>query len=461
MHSQESASQLNSSGMHCDDEVKSPDAVEVNTHPEEEYHPKYESEYINISVPLYQEYWMNSVRKDLHRVKQKGLSEFVASVHLPGLKTPPPSVPSSVSSPSDQQVKSYALWQELPQAKDLLNSLTAREIQLQEAMFELIVSEASYQKSLVVAVNVFQWSAELKQTLSRVEHHVLFSNLKEVCRVSERFLQDLESHLKLDVMMSQAGDIVLNNQKSFQQVYVPYVTNMMYQEALITQLLHSNKKFARILNKLEKDPLCQRQTLKSFLILPFQRITRMILLLENILKRVGGLCLYVSNVKEAIEAVRKIVAECDRNVQQMKSTEFLVYLQKFVDFRSVKSIPLITKGRHLLQEGPLKQLILGGNQKVSVVSRRDVYIHLFNDLLLLSLKSGQQFIVQDHALFPANVRAEGIKTEIFGLPPDSLLLHLTKNQNKSSTSIILAARTRLEKETWIKRLSSESKNEMP
>lgn len=53
-------------------------------------------------------------------------------------------------------------------------------------MFELIVSEASYQKSLVVAVNVFQCSAELKRILSRVEHHVLFSNLKEVCRVSER-----------------------------------------------------------------------------------------------------------------------------------------------------------------------------------------------------------------------------------------------------------------------------------
>ncbi|KAI7807592.1 putative rho guanine nucleotide exchange factor 19 [Triplophysa rosa] len=450
MYSQESASQLNSSSMH----------LEVNTL-QEEYLPKYESEYINVSVPLYQEYWMNSVRKDLHRAKQKGLSELVASIHLPGLKTPPPSGPSSASSPSDQQVKSYALWQELPQAKDLLNSLTAREIQLQEAMFELIVSEASYQKSLVVAVNVFQCSAELKQTLSRVEHHALFSNLKEVCRVSERFLQDLESHLKQDVVMSQAGDIVLNHQKSFQQVYVPYITNMMYQEALITRLLYSNKKFALILKKLEKDPLCQRQTLKSFLILPFQRITRMTLLLENILKRVGGLCLNVSHVKEAIEAVRKIVTECDRNVQQMKSTEFLVCLHKFVDFRSVKSIPLITRGRHMLQEGPLKQLILGGNHKVSVVSRKDVYIHLFNDLLLLSLKSGQRFIVQDHALFPANVHAEGIKTEIFGLPPDSFLLHLTKNHNKSSTSIILAARTRLEKETWIKRLSSDSKNEMP
>ncbi len=47
------------------------------------------------------------------------------------------------------------------------------------------MSEASYQKSLIVALNVFQCSTELKQTLSRVQHHVLFSNLKDVCRVSE------------------------------------------------------------------------------------------------------------------------------------------------------------------------------------------------------------------------------------------------------------------------------------
>ncbi|KAK9973508.1 hypothetical protein ABG768_024234 [Culter alburnus] len=445
-----------SSDMLCEEnEMKREDAMEVNAEQEESYVANFESEYINSSVPLYQEYWMSSVKKDLHRAQHTGLSELVTSMRLPGLKTPPPLSPTSVLSPPGLQAKPYALWQELPQVKGLLNSLSAQEIQLQEAMFELIVSEASYQKSLVVALNVFQCSAELKQTLSRVQHHVLFSNLKDVCRVSERILQDLESHLRQDVVMSRVGDIVLKHQQDFQQVYVPYITNMMYQEAVITQLLQGNRKFALILKKLEKDPQCQRQTLKSFLILPFQRITRMTLLLENILKRAKGVCPNVSNLTEAIEAVRKIVEECDRSVQQMKRTELLVCLDKLVDFGNVKSIPLITRGRHLIQEGTLKQLIIGGNHKVSVVSRRDVYIHLFNDLLLLSVRSGNRFVVQDHALFPDNVHAEEIKTTILGLPPDSLLLHLTKNHNRSSTALIFAARTRLEKETWIKVLSSK------
>lgn len=74
---------------------------------------------------------MKSVKKDLHRAQQMGISELVTSMQLPGLKTSPLS-PSSVLSPPGRQAKPYALWQELPQVKSLLNSLSAQEIQLQE-----------------------------------------------------------------------------------------------------------------------------------------------------------------------------------------------------------------------------------------------------------------------------------------------------------------------------------------
>ncbi|KAF7248091.1 Rho guanine nucleotide exchange factor 5 [Varanus komodoensis] len=43
--------------------------------------------------------------------------------------------------------------------------------------------------------------------------------------------------------------------------------------------------FQQVLERLESDPVCQRLSLKSFLILPFQRITRLKLLLQNILKK--------------------------------------------------------------------------------------------------------------------------------------------------------------------------------
>lgn len=55
--------------------------------------------------------------------------------------------------------------------------------------------------------------------------------------VSCRFLMDLEQRLGQSVLISQIGDVVLGHCPQFRSLYVPYVTNMMYQEALVNQLL--------------------------------------------------------------------------------------------------------------------------------------------------------------------------------------------------------------------------------
>lgn len=136
-------------------------------------------------------------------------------------------------------------------------------------MFELIGSEASYMRSLGVAVKYFFLSKALKQTLSPMEHHILFSNIHHVmaasekwdsqytsffffliilllvvlalllsrCHLSSRFLMDLEIRLGESVLIGQVGDVVLRHCPEFHRLYVPYVTNMMYQEALVNQLL--------------------------------------------------------------------------------------------------------------------------------------------------------------------------------------------------------------------------------
>lgn len=439
-----------------DEDKRSTDDSREET--QEPFQLKFESKCIKI-VPLYQEYWMKCMKADLHKVQHKRLADVV-SLGLAGLPSPQTPSPTNVSSPPGLNVAPYALWQEQPEVKRsrLLHLLAPSDVRLQEAIFELIVSETSYQKSLRVAVGLFQCSAELKATLPPVQNHVLFSNLKEVCRVSEGFLLDLETRLGQNVVMSKVGDIVLNHKSSFRRVYVPYVTNMMYQEALIAKLLLENKKFALTVKKLEKDPVCQRQTLKSFLVLPFQRITRLRLILENILKRTDERSADVSYLNQAIEAVREIVVECDGSVQRMKRTEELVSLEKLLDFGNVKSVPLIISGRHLIQAGGLKKLTVKSHHTSgSTVSRTDIYLHLFNDLLLFSLKTlhGQRFSVQDYATFPAHVRVEELKNQMLGLPPEAFLLRLTQNHSKTATAIILAAPTRLERDTWFQLLSSQ------
>lgn len=430
----------------------------------------FQSKFINF-FPLYQDYCLQEVKDDIFRLTKSFVTELITPQYLQGLQSRfNPScepeatnlqlnlaeVPSSPPVHQPIRVTPCTLWHDLEEVKasGLLSSLTNREIRLQESMFELIGSEASYLRSLRVAVNHFYAAKVLRKSLSKREHHVLFSNIHGVMAASEKFLMDLEIRLGESVLMTQVGDIVLQHCPEFHSLYVPYVTNMMYQEALINQLLHQNRDFLNSIKKLESDPVCQKQNLKSFLVLPFQRITRMKLILESILKLTEPGSDSVLNLKRAIKAIHEIVSDCDRGVQKMKQIEELVSLEMQMDFGKVRSVPLVVSGRFLVHQGPVRQLTLeiASSSKISFTS---VYLHLFNNLLIISSKKDQRFTVLDHAEFPAQVHLEPLKAEVLGLPRESFLLHVSQSQTKQSKAIILVPSSRPDKEAWTKLLSKQ------
>jgi neuronal guanine nucleotide exchange factor len=79
-----------------------------------------------------------------------------------------------------------SLWAELPQVKEsgLLPTLDPAERRLQEAIFEIVSSEASYLKSLNVLVFHFASSAHLSagpnSLLSPEDRAAIFSNVVQV-----------------------------------------------------------------------------------------------------------------------------------------------------------------------------------------------------------------------------------------------------------------------------------------
>ncbi|XP_034544264.1 rho guanine nucleotide exchange factor 19 isoform X2 [Notolabrus celidotus] len=405
---------------------------------EEVLNVTFQSKFIDF-FPLYQDYCLQEVKEDIFRLTSF-VSELITPQYLQGLQSRlNPSCKSEAASPQlnpDEaspsshlpqpiRVTPCTLWQDLEEVKvsGLLGSLTTREIRLQESLFELIGSEASYLRSLRVAVNHFYKSKELRKSLSKREHHVLFSNIHGVMAASEKFLMDLEIRLGENVLMSQVENIVLQHCPEFHSLYVPYVTNMMYQEALISQLLQQNRDFLNSIKKLESDPVCQRQSLKSFLVLPFQRITRMKLILESVLKLTEQGSDSVLNLEKAIEAIHE-------------------------------SVPLVVSGRFLVHQGPMRQLTLEAaySSKTSFIS---VYLHLFNNLLIISSKKDQRFTVLDHAEFPTHVHLEPLKAEVLGLPRESFLLHLSQSRTGQPTAMILVTHSRSDKEEWIQLLSKQ------
>uniref|UniRef100_A0AAR2JNS3 Rho guanine nucleotide exchange factor (GEF) 19 n=1 Tax=Pygocentrus nattereri TaxID=42514 RepID=A0AAR2JNS3_PYGNA len=313
-----------------------------------------------------------------------------------------PSNLSPSSSFRSSRGSAFSLWQDIPDVRGSgeLDNFSNEERKLQEAKFELVTSEASYIRSLTIAVDHFMMSPELTECLGTQERQWLFSKLPDVKDVSEKFLQDLEHRLEADILRFDVCDIVLEHCPALRRVYLPYVTNQAYQEQTYQRLLQENPRFPGILARLEEDPICQRLPLTSFLILPFQRITRLKMLVENILKRTTPGSRDEDTATKAFNELKKIIKECNSSVQSMKRMEELIHLNKKIHFEG-KIFPLISQSRWLVKHGELLEVdmqtmsISGSKFKLPT---RPVYLHLFNDCLLLSRrKDTWKFMVFVHA----------------------------------------------------------------
>ncbi|XP_070821891.1 trichohyalin isoform X2 [Chaetodon trifascialis] len=377
-----------------------------------------------------------------HPHSYTGSITSVKSLPLPE----PPKHERRSSSPrlSISLTQSSTLWRELPGVRNSaeLEELTEDETRLQEVRFEVVTSEASYCRSLDIVVEHFVKSKQLGVLLTTQDRNWLFSRLADVRAISHSFLSKLEERVESDIMHFTVCDIIARHCQRFKMVYVPYLTNQSYQDATYQRLMNENPGFKRIVEKLERSPVCQRLPLRSFLVLPFQRITRIKLLVQNIVKRTTPGTPESTQAIKAMKLLEKLIQESNDSITQMKSIESLVSLSAKVDFEC-RTLPLISQSRRLVREGPVTELMDFSLKD----TERNIYLHLFNDYLLLSLqKEGGRFTVIDHSPV-SDLRVENCRVKLHSLQKNLFRLHM------SHKALLLRTDTQSDKLRWISALS--------
>ncbi|VDN95891.1 unnamed protein product [Rodentolepis nana] len=231
-------------------------------------------------------------------------------------------------------------WSEMPEVLtgNIVSTMSRHEIQLQEAMFEVITSEASYYRSLQVLIEHFYSAPEfdcsksaptnadsfadndsesnvppsnesrqsssgistragsissaadlgapvVKAVLSPTEKHHLFSNVLLICMASERFLKDLEERWSSQKpLLNEVCDLIVKHAGSVQfDPYLTYLRNQTYQVAAYRRL-NLREDFQKAIARMHAHPEVGKNRLDSFLALPMQRLTRLKLLVEVIQK---------------------------------------------------------------------------------------------------------------------------------------------------------------------------------
>uniref|UniRef100_A0A8C6SF14 Rho guanine nucleotide exchange factor 5 n=1 Tax=Neogobius melanostomus TaxID=47308 RepID=A0A8C6SF14_9GOBI len=367
----------------------------------------------------------------LHSLSHHGSVTSIQSLPLPE----PPRNERRASSPllSGSIGQSATLWRDLPAVRNSseLEELSEDQRKLQEVRFEVVTSEASYCRSLDIVVDHFVKSKQLATLLTTQDSNWLFSRLADVRAISHSFLSKLEEKVESDIVHFTVCDVIARHCQRFKMVYVPYLTNQSYQDATYQRLMNENQGFKQIVEKLERSSKCQRLPLRSFLVLPFQRITRIKLLVQNIVKRTSPGTPEETQAIKALRLLEKLIQEGNDSITQMKSIE------------SLFTLPLISQSRRLVREGKVTELMDFSLKE----TERSVYLHLFNDYLLLSLqKEGGRFTVIDTSPV-SELRAENCRVKLHSLQKNIFSLHMSRK------ALLLRTDTQSDKLRWISALS--------
>ncbi|TRY93349.1 hypothetical protein DNTS_007730 [Danionella cerebrum] len=379
---------------------------------------------------LYQEYRDTSKQQEIEQRRQRdGLPNACSGA------TSPPALQLQLRNSSH----SLSLWQNLEAVKEsgLLKTLDMKETILQEAMFELVTSEASYYKSLELLEAHFLQNPLLVNILSQSDMHFLFSNIKQIMAASERYVFNV-------------CDIVYNHAVKYFQVFISYVINQAYQEKNYRRILQENASFRENMSILENHPKVKGLSFTSFLILPFQRITRLKLLVQNILKKVEENSEREKTAIQAHQELERIVKECNEGVRKMSRTEELISIEKTLEFKS-KSVPVISHSRWLLKKGEVQQMS-GPKSTRTMRSRKlyhPLYLFLFNNLLLITKRSssGEKYQVLD-SCNRSMLRTEDLEDQGQMLAC-VFVLRLLENQEDREVSYMLKTDSISDKQRWI------------
>ncbi|XP_050040376.2 ephexin-1 [Dermacentor andersoni] len=355
----------------------------------------------------------------------------------------------------DEPCGQRTLWRELPQvrASGVLEQLTDTEQHQHEALFEVLTSEASYQRSLRLLTDHF--APGLHGTLEPREWDALFGSLGPLREASERLLARLDQCWDGPLLCEQRVCSALQEHASQHgAAYVRYCSHQGHQERLLRELSASRPDVAARLRDLEAAPDCQGLRLHSFLLLPMQRVTRLPLLADALLRHAPD----SRPARDALGALNQVVADCNEGARKMARMEEMLHVSRTLEFRECRAVPLISSSRWLVKRGPLVRVSLDSRRRtwgrLVQCARTSLHLFLFTDLLLVTKRKGDDYYaVLDHC--PRNMLqacAEAPATLPSRLPDCCRhLFQLTLLQNSAGRTVemLLAAESESDKTRWM------------
>eukprot|EP00939_MAST-03C_sp_MAST-3C-sp1_P004888 g4888.t1 len=267
-----------------------------------------------------------------------------------------------------------------------------------------------------------------KKTILKLDRvATMFSVIKQIVNLSVPFLDDLKKIDSSDVNF-RVGK-VMKPIAPYYKLYKVYASNHSNAMSLIERCSTSKPRFRKFLQTVAKSPQCSGQQLGSLLIMPIQRLLRLKMLLERLLKDTPGEHPDREDLEICLRSVSEVADHVNHGISEKENRIKVWEIQQ----RLVPPPPEIVK--------PHRMFVLEGIlTKVCRRTDKTRHFFLFNDLLVYGPTiRGTNLVNYSNAIalrraadLPSRQR-NGCAFAVFGVPK----------------SFVLVASSRAEKARWL------------
>lgn len=288
--------------------------------------------------------------------------------------------------------------------KDVVANLTQREIDRQEVINELFVTEASHLRTLRVLDLIFYQRMKKENLMPREELARLFPNLPELIEIHNSWCEAMKKLREEGPIIRDISDLMLARfdgpaREELQQVAAQFCSYQSVALELIRTKQRKESRFQLFMQEAESHPQCRRLQLRDLIVSEMQRLTKYPLLLENIIKHTEGGTSEHEKLCRARDQCREILRFVNEAVKQTENRHRLEGYQKRLDATALerasnplaaefKSLDLTT--RKMIHEGPL-------TWRISKDKTLDLQVLLLEDLVVLLQRQEERLLLKCHS----------------------------------------------------------------
>lgn len=274
-------------------------------------------------------------------------------------------------------------------SRELLESLSKKEIARQEAINEMIYSEEVYKKDLETLSEVVVAPLLKKSIIASAQKreefvHEVFGNYKELTEVSTALFADLLDlqHQHENECVPMIGDILIKHFAYFEDPFTQYCPRVSLAEYLVKEEERNNPDFERFIVQIEKSKRMRRLAFRHFLLNPVTRMQRYPLLLDAILKKTDEDHPDYTYLSKCLDMVKKVATQSDTLAEIFKKRVEILEINDLITFKQggFQDLQLTDPHRRLYYQGDIKRRSNG----IEVTEKSDIHLFIFDHMILMT-----------------------------------------------------------------------------